>query len=191
MSWWERALENGFYERRGFRPEFSAATGFVPAHRNNFTPSNRGADDIDLVVIHITGGNAVGYAINTFAAHNNPDNTSAHYVVARDGRVFQMVWEKDRAHHAGRSANRRSIGIEHAADNRTAYPTDEQYLASATLVLYLCNKYSVPVDRDHIMGHQEAATTGHNCPGPYWDWPAYMRTIQMVRALVNFRPTFW
>ena len=187
-SWWERALQNGWYERRGFRSEFPSAAGFVPAHKNNFTKSNRKAADIDLVVIHITSGSKIGSAINTFAAHSNPDETSAHYVVGRDGKVYQMVWEKDRAHHAGRSANRRGIGIEHVASNRGHHPTNEQYVASATLVLYLCNKYGIPVDREHIQGHQEVATTDHNCPGPHWDWAGYMRTMSQVRMLVNVLP---
>ncbi|MCA8932808.1 MAG: N-acetylmuramoyl-L-alanine amidase, partial [Rhodospirillaceae bacterium] len=147
----------------------------------------RSASDITLIVIHITGGDTAGSAINTFAAEDNPNHTSAHYIVGRTGKIYQTVWEKDRAHHAG-SANKRSIGIEHVAANRTNYPTQEQYNASAALVLYLCRKYSIPADREHIMGHQEVITTSHNCPGPYWDWAEYMRTISIVRTLINLGP---
>lgn len=190
-SWWEKALDSGYYEKKGFVSEFPSATGFVPAHENNFTEMSRGAGNIDLVVIHITGGDYVGSAINTFAAETNPNHTSAHYLIGRTGKIYQMVWEKDRAHHAGGSANRRSIGIEHVADNRSNYPTRDQYLASAGLVLYLCKKYNIPVDRQHIMGHQEVATTSHNCPGPYWDWTEYMRTITIVRSLIYLGPILW
>ena len=189
-AWWEKALDSGYYEKRGFISEYPSATGFVPAHENNFTKSKRTASEIDLVVIHITGGDYIGPAINTFAAENNKHHTSAHYVIGRTGKVYQMVWEKDRAHHAGRTANKRSIGIEHVADNQSHYPTKLQYVASSTLVLYLCYKYNIPLDRDHIMGHQEVTTTSHNCPGPYWDWAEYMRTMAMIRAMVHIGPIF-
>lgn len=181
--WWQRALDRGHWVRRGFSTEYPGATAFIPAAAPNFTEMNRTAGDIDRVVIHITSGTNVGSAINTFAARTNPDRTSAHYVIARDGTVYQMVREKDRAHHAGSAANRRSIGIEHAASNRSA-PTDEQYLASAFLVRYLTDKYAIPVDRTHILGHQEIVTTSHNCPGPLWDWPNYMMLIHVANVLV-------
>lgn len=180
-SWWQRALDNGHYERRGHVAEYPNAAGFIPAASQNFTEANRTASDIDQVVIHITGGTRVGSAINTFAARTNPDKTSAHYVVDRDGTVYQMVKEKDRAHHAS-SANGRSIGIEHAASNRSA-PEEEQYWASAFLVRYLTHKYSIPIDRAHILGHQEAATTGHNCPGPLWDWSGYLQKVHIADVI--------
>ena len=185
--WWQRALDSGYYRRRGHVAEYPGAVGFIPAASGNFSRMNRDASDIDRVVIHITGGPNVGSTINTFAAATNPDETSAHYVVAQDGNVYQMVKEKDRAHHAGSSANRRSIGIEHAANNQTG-PTDEQYWASAFLVRYLTNKYAIPVDREHILGHQEIATTNHNCPGPLWDWPNSIMKIHAVNVLL--RPVF-
>ncbi|RYH06897.1 N-acetylmuramoyl-L-alanine amidase [Tropicimonas sp. IMCC6043] len=177
--WWKKALDSGYYEKRGYVSEYGGAAGFVPAASQNFTEMSRSAGDIDRIVIHITGGTNVGSAINTFAAKNNSKKTSAHYVVSQDGLVYQMVKEKDRAHHAGSSANKRSIGIEHAASNKSG-PTEEQYWASAYLVRYLAGKYSIPVDRTHILGHQEIATTDHNCPGPLWDWPNYIMKVYLA-----------
>ena len=174
-AWWERALRRGYWSSRGFETDYPHANGFIPAAANNFTVMDRTADDIDQIVIHITGGTHVGRAINTFAAPNNPDRTSAHYIVSRDCSIYQMVREKDKAHHAG-PANGGSIGIEHVATNRSG-PSEEQYMVSAALVRYLASKYNVPVDRDHIRGHQEVITTGHNCPGPLWDWAGYMRKV--------------
>ena len=184
--WWRRALDSGHYERRGHTAEYTWAEGFIPAASTNFTEDNRTAADIDRVVIHITGGTNVSSAINTFATDQNPDRTSAHYVVSQDGEVFQMVKEKDRAHHAGSRANARSIGIEHGASNRSGEsPTDVQYWASAVLVRYLCHKYQITIDRDHIMGHQEIATTNHNCPGPNWDWPGYIQKIRICHHFMT------
>lgn len=184
--WWRRALDSGYYERRGHTAEYPWAEGFVPAASTNFTVSNRTAADIDRIVIHITGGPNISSAISTFATDRNANRTSSHYVVGQEGEVFQMVREKDRAHHAGSSANERSIGIEHGASNRSGEsPTDVQYWSSAVLVRYLCHKYSVPIDRTHILGHQEIATTNHNCPGPNWDWPGYMQKIHLSHMFMT------
>ena len=128
-SWWLKALDSGYYRRRGFACEYPFAYGFIPAASNNFTKMNRTAGDIEQIVIHITGSPKVGKAVNTFAAGSNPDKTSAHYVVDQEGNIYQMVKEKDRAHHAS-SANRSSVGIEHAASNKHG-PSDVQYLSSA------------------------------------------------------------
>lgn len=180
--YWKRALDSGYYARRGHTAEYPAAAGFVPAASTNFTEMNRTADDIDRIVIHITGGTNVSSAISTFNTKKNPKQTSAHYVIDRDGTVYQMVKEKDRAHHAGQSANKRSIGIEHAANNQNE-PTNEQYWASAFLVRYLTNKYNIQINRDHILGHQEIATTDHNCPGPLWDWPNYIQKVYLAAII--------
>lgn len=177
--WWQKALDSGYYEKRGHTAEYPWAVGFIPAAKTNFSEMNRTAADIDRIVIHITGGTNVGSAINTFAAKTNKKKTSAHYVVSHEGLVYQMVKEKDRAHHAGSTANRRSIGIEHAASNKVG-ATNDQYWASAYLVRYLANKYGVPTDRTHILGHQEIATTNHNCPGPLWNWGEYMMRLYMA-----------
>jgi len=184
--WWKRALDSGHYARRGHSAEYIWAEGFVPAATTNFTESNRSPADIDRVVIHITGGVNISSAVSTFATSENANRTSSHYVVGQDGEVYQMVKEKDRAHHAGSSANRRSIGIEHGASNRSGEsPTDIQYWSSAVLVRYLCNKYAIPLDRTHILGHQEIATTNHNCPGPNWDWAGYMQKIRLCHHFTS------
>jgi N-acetylmuramoyl-L-alanine amidase len=56
-------------------------------------------------------------------------------------------------------------------------PTEAQYCASAALVRWLCDKYQIPMDRQHILGHREAAHTSHTCPGD-WDWDYHMGMIQ-------------
>ncbi len=71
---------------------------------------------IDCVVLHATAGSLSG----TLAWFANPaSGVSAHYVVAKDGDVYQMVEEDKLAHHAGASEyqgrknfNDFSIGIE-------------------------------------------------------------------------------
>jgi hypothetical protein len=79
-----------------------------------------------------------------------------------------------------------SLGIEHEgylAHGHHWY-TEEQYQSSAKLVRYLAAKYGIPLDRDHIIGHEEipaenAAGTikQHYDPGPFWNWSYYFSLL--------------
>jgi peptidoglycan hydrolase-like protein with peptidoglycan-binding domain len=51
------------------------------------------------------------------------------------------------------------------------------YRSSAALTSALCDRYGIPKDRAHIIGHSEAAGNDHTDPGPYWDWARYMRYV--------------
>ncbi len=95
-----------------------------------------------------------------------------------------MVPTKDVAWHAGNwTLNEHSIGIEHegiAAEGGTWY-TEQMYRASADLVKYLAAKYHIPLDREHILGHEDISrerttnfAAAHWDAGPYWDWNHYM-----------------
>jgi hypothetical protein len=87
-----------------------------------------------------------------------------------------------------------SIGIEHegvAIDGASWY-TEAMYRSSAALVRYLAAKYHIPLDREHIIGHDglpgptPALVAGmHWDPGPFWDWTHYMA---LLRAPVEIRP---
>jgi N-acetyl-anhydromuramyl-L-alanine amidase AmpD len=106
-----------------------------------------------------------------------------------DGRVTQMVHEKDIALHTGNPhCNRRSIGIE-----REAFPgqpgtlTDAMYRSSAALTRYLCPKYDIPKDREHIIGHNRVpdpknperfgGVDGRTDPGLYWNWDYFIALV--------------
>ena len=164
------------------QPECDPASRFAPADPHNYRhPAN--PRTIDEIVIHITDG---GSSIDgTIAWFQNPQaRVSAHYVVGQDGTIVQMVKHEDIAYHA-HSANSHSIGIEHVARSPAArhdagmYPTPDQYCASAMLVRCLCNRFGIPMDRQHILGHAEAdpATTHTACPNAVWDWDYYMSIV--------------
>lgn len=172
---------------QGQSPQYPRATQFLPARTGHFrVPAS--ARTISKIVIHITDGTTLSGATGWFQSAGNTGQTSAHYVVGQDGTVVQMVRHEDIAHHAG-TANPISIGIEHVALSpagaaslskqtgkkyRPLYPTDDQYRASADLVVWLCETLGIPVDRDHIVGHSEAAKTSHSgCPNSVWDWFKY------------------
>ena len=61
------------------------------------------------------------------------------------------------------------------------------YRSSAALVRYLAHQYGIPLDRAHIIGHDNVpGPTNHLTvvqqwdPGPYWDWNHYMALLHGV-----------
>ncbi|MFG1956749.1 N-acetylmuramoyl-L-alanine amidase [Nonomuraea sp. NPDC049028] len=135
---------------------------------------------IDYIVIHDTEGTYGGVP----SMVNDPEYVSWHYTIrSSDGHVAQHVRTKDIAWHAGNwDINSRSIGIEHEgylASGGTWY-TEAMYRSSAKLVKYLAAKHHIPLDRAHILGHDnvpgpspETLPSMHEDPGPYWDWAHY------------------
>ncbi len=153
-----------------------------PAHRRNYTNDNRGTEQVDLIVIHVAQGSYSG-TVSWF--QDRSADSSAHYVVSRKGRVAQCVRNEDIAWHAGWwRINRKSISIEHEGyvGNPKSF-TARMYRSSARLSAYLCRRFNLPVDRRHIIGHNQVpgcsgAGGGVGChtdPGRYWNWNRYLR----------------
>ncbi|MFD4949089.1 peptidoglycan-binding protein [Streptomyces sp. NPDC058239] len=146
---------------------------WVPANANNFTVGR--SAKIDKVIVHVTQGSYAG-SISWF--QNPTAEVSAHYVVrSSDGQITQMVRDSDTAYHA-RSQNASALGIEHEGFiDDPSWFTDTMYRSSAALTRHLCDRYGIPKDRAHIIGHSEAPGNDHTDPGPYWDWTRYMQLV--------------
>ena len=134
---------------------------------------------INYIVIHDTEG----YWDTALKLVQDPTYVSWHYTVrSADGLIAQHVQTKDVGWHAGNwFVNAKSVGIEHEgfAAKGTWY-TEAMYRASAKLVRYLAHKLDIPLDRAHILGHDNVPGTipstikgMHWDPGPYWDWSHY------------------
>jgi N-acetyl-anhydromuramyl-L-alanine amidase AmpD len=160
---------------------------FLPAAATNYQVANRPADGMAIryIVIHDTESSYE----SAIAAFQSPaDGAAANYVMqSSTGAVTQMVADKDVAFQAGNYwFNMHSVGIEHegfAAAGATWY-TQAQYQATADLVKYLAARYGIPLDRRHIIGHdnvpgpRSSYVAGmHYDPGPYWDWNRFMRLL--------------
>lgn len=140
-------------------------------------PNNQG---IDYIVIHDTEETYD----RTLDLVTDPNYVSWHYTIrSADGHVAQHVRTKDTPWHAGNwYFNSKSIGIEHEgylAKAGTWY-TEAMYRSSARLVAYLAKRYNIPLDRAHILGHDnvpgpvpDSVRDMHVDPGPYWDWAHY------------------
>jgi N-acetyl-anhydromuramyl-L-alanine amidase AmpD/photosystem II stability/assembly factor-like uncharacterized protein len=162
---------------------------WLAASTADYTKANRPrSNPITMIVVHVTDGSYAG----TLSWFRNPfARATAHYVVrSSDGQITQMVREKDVAWHAGNSAvNATSVGIEHEGwTYHCSWFTDAMYRSSAQLVAYLVTKYRIPVDRKHIIGHNEVPDPNHpgqfggaghhTDPGPCWNWPKYMALVR-------------
>jgi N-acetyl-anhydromuramyl-L-alanine amidase AmpD len=156
----------------------------------SYTKASRAPEkhQITTIVIHATdGGSLVG---NVWWLSGGHSHASAHYVIARDGSIVQLVHLSDVAWHAGNwNVNVHSVGIEHVGETYDpAGFTEAEYRSSAKLVAWLARRYEIPVDRRHIIGHSEvpdAAHPGtfggsdhHTDPGPHWRWGHYLSLVR-------------
>jgi hypothetical protein len=139
--------------------------------------NSRNGTPIDMIVMHFTDGSTAQGAINRFL--NPAEKVSAHYIIERNGDIYQMVQDTDRAWHA-KTANSRSIGIEHVAvEDQQMAPAQEQ--SSVALIRWLMATYNIP--KSGITGHRFApgniGTTDcpHSLFGP--------RTEEAVRSWVD------
>ena len=124
---------------------------------------------------------------------------STHYTIDRQGNVYCYVPESLVAYHAGKgvwnndgtytdSMNDYAIGIEvmgigtqkEMSIYMSAYNysrldpadlgfTDAQYESLKALVSDICSRYDIPMDRDHVIGHEEYSPQKVD-PGDLFDW---------------------
>jgi hypothetical protein len=112
---------------------------------------------IDKIVLHCTEG-SLASALAEFQ-RTDSRKVSAHYVIDRNGDVYQMVNDTDCANHC-MGANDGSIGIEHVG-SKTDSLTAPQAAASAALIRWLLQEHQIP--RTNIFGHD--FTPGYSRPG--------------------------
>ena len=119
--------------------------------------SYRNGSRIDKIVVHCTEASLAG-TIQEFQKSDGRQ-VSAHYVIDRNGDIYQMVSDSDRSNHC-MGANQNSIGIEHVG-SETDSLTAQQAAASAALIRWLLEQYHIP--RTNIFGHDFAP--GYSRPG--------------------------
>jgi hypothetical protein len=152
-----------------------------PGAYGNHDLANRQQDlDIDYILIHDTEASWD----RTLDLVTRPNYLAWNYSLRSvDGHIAQHLDSSDVGWHAGNwYVNMHSIGLEHegfAADGASWY-TESLYQSSAELVRHLAEKYDVPLDRAHIVGHDQVPghipsriPAMHWDPGPYWDWQHY------------------
>ena len=139
------------------------------------------------------------YDVDTVRQIFVDNELSIHYIIDRDGSVRCYMPEDRVAWHAGKGSwkdderlinamNKYSIGIEILAigsekdmsqyltpseyatlDKSLVGFTDEQYESLKTLLSDVCTRNSIPLDRDHVIGHEEYNPSKSD-PGELFDW---------------------
>ncbi|EHQ92119.1 N-acetylmuramoyl-L-alanine amidase [Desulfosporosinus youngiae] len=168
--------------------------------------SSRGGRKIIAIVDHVTAGSYPG-CLNWLC--NPASQSSAHYLVTKTGRILQLVKEGDTAWHAGirnkpswalydgTNPNTYTLGIEHEGQPGDVMP-EAQYQATLWLHKDLTQKYGIPIDADHIIGHYRIDSVNRpNCPGVGFPWDRLFKDLKGGRdvlktaVLLYTKEDFW
>lgn len=153
------------------------ACAHIPQHNPmaQWVPSaNHNERQAILVVLHATEQDSVQESLDTLRSRNSDGEVSAHYLVGRDGALYQLVDDERRAWHAGSGrwgtitdVNSASIGIE--LDNNGTDPFPAGQIATLLRLLEdLCTRHNIP--RTQVIGHADMAPTRKRDPGRLFPW---------------------
>lgn len=142
-----------------------------------------GGPSLDYILIHDTE-TAYQPTVNLV---QDPTYLAWNYTLrSSDGHVANHLDPADVGWHAGNwFLNMHSIGLEHEGWAGTgAWYTEAMYQSSAALVRHLAAEHDIPLDRAHVIGHDQVPGTlpgstknVHWDPGPYWDWDHYFELL--------------
>lgn len=137
-------------------------------------------------------------------------DVSIHYIVDREGQIFCYIPEDRSAWHAGygtwlddekytNKMNKYSIGIELMGmgtyEEMSGYLhkwqynkipeedlgfTDAQYESLKALVADICERHNIPLDRDHVIGHDEFSPKKSD-PGELFDWSRIIPGLEQTQ----------
>ena len=157
-----------------------------PGKCNNFEHRRHGGEPIYIMQHH-----TVGDLTSTIKTFTEGKETSAHFVIDRDGTIYGLVDPVYRAYHAGgghlnegsklypkslealkkNDMNSVSIGIENVNKGNEPY-TEAQMRANASLCQYLSEKFP-SINPNLMLGHSDWAIGRKIDPSPYFPWKAF------------------
>ncbi len=179
----------------------------VTAHPSPNRGYNGAAYKPEAIVWHITAGSGAS-AVSWLTSPAS--NASANYVVLESGETVELVNPESGANgaawangdvqqpdmtnpliagwvKAGINPNLRVVSIEHAGQTSAGKGgslTPAQIAATVRLTAWLCQRFGIAPDQDHILGHYQINdVTRHNCPGfSAAEWTAW---VGRIAALVK------
>ena len=126
----------------------------------------------NLVVIHHTTSDDAAAGLRSLT--DPVRKVSAHYLIGRDGSLYQLVDERQRAWHAGASSwggirdiNSASIGIELDNNGDEAF-AEAQIVALLALLDDLRSRYAIPAA--NVLGHADVAPGRKADPSRHFPW---------------------
>ncbi|MCP2264737.1 N-acetyl-anhydromuramyl-L-alanine amidase AmpD [Promicromonospora thailandica] len=163
-------------------PDLPDGTGDYGNH-DQADRTGEGGPSLDYILIHDTE-TAYQPSVNLV---QDPTYLAWNYTLrSADGHVANHLDPADVGWHAGNwYLNMHSIGLEHEGWAGTGtWFTEAMYRSSAALVRYLAAKHDIPLDRAHVIGHDQVpgilpgyTKNVHWDPGPYWDWDHYFELL--------------
>ncbi|HEX6827604.1 MAG TPA: N-acetylmuramoyl-L-alanine amidase, partial [Burkholderiales bacterium] len=124
------------------------------------------------VILHHTGSDTAARGLQVLT--DSAQAVSAHYLIAPDGTIYQLVDERARAWHAGSSRwgpdtdiNSLSLGIELVNDGEAPYP-DAQIAALLALLGDIKRRHHIPAA--NFLGHADVAPRRKADPGRNFPW---------------------
>lgn len=137
---------------------------------------------VNTVIVHSTFNNSGGdkYDIDLVLKQFSSYGVSAHYVIGRDGKIYQLVDEKDNSYHAGKSSlpdgttnvNSCSIGIE-LMTSYTESPTEEQNKALLKLINSIKQRHNIK----YVLRHSDIAPVRKTDPWNF-DWETFKKRLE-------------
>ena len=178
-----------------FDPQSGSCTGISHCPSDNF--NERPDGEISLLVIHNIslppGQFSTGQVQALFQNRLDPQahpyfagiaglRVSAHFLIERDGRLWQFVSCLQRAWHAGVSCfagregcNDFSLGIE--LEGTDDLPFSEAQYNQLTSLTRLLRQHYPAISLERIVGHSDIAPGRKTDPGPYFDWQRYRASL--------------
>jgi len=149
----------------------------------NFDKRPKGVK-INSIIIHYTGMKTFNQAYKRLC--DKKSKVSSHYLIGRDGRIMNLVDEKNRAWHAGFShwkgidnLNDISIGIElENPGHEFGYiPFSKKQMES---LIFLCKKINkkYQIHPEWVLGHSDIAPKRKKDPGEKFNWKEIKRIFE-------------
>ena len=159
--------------RPDFQPDSCVVAEVTPSPNHGERSEGRRPD---MILLHYTGMQSAQAALDLLCARSS--DVSAHYLVFEDGRIVQMVPERRRAWHAGKSEwaaetdiNSCSIGIEIANPGHDFIYRDfpkRQIAAVTALCRGILTRNTIPPAR--VLAHSDVAPARKQDPGEKFPW---------------------
>lgn len=169
----------------------------------NFFPNRNGLTPV-TIVYHCTDDLVFDNTDSWF--QNGSSNASSHFVINRDGKVYQYVSSKDgawtngdynnprtdlswlnKAISSGANVNNFTISYEFVATPSTP-PTEAQYVSAIALSRYFCHPkvYGINPNRSNQCRHADINSVSRSyCPGPNFDLERIIKALDGDPAKVS------
>lgn len=139
--------------------------------------------DISMIVLHATATNSLEETFSILIDQEEKPRVSCHYVIDRDGVIYQLVEESKRAWHAGiacwgeikEDVNSHSIGIEFQCPATGAQTVSEftpaQIKAGMALCADIMERYQI--SSSNVVAHSDIAPGRKFDPGMTFPWEMF------------------